>query len=338
MAKSKQSRSANQQWINRIWYERSFISLFLLPLSVLFWFAITLRKTIYFTIPSLRQKFSVPIIVVGNITVGGTGKTPMVIYLCEELAKLGIKPGVASRGYGADINSTISIRADHRAKQVGDEPMMIFARTNQPVVVGPDRKDVIGELIKEHQCNVVICDDGLQDYRFVHDIEILMVDGDRQFGNGWLLPAGPLRERIKRASDCDFKVVTATECLEISGDTMKFDVQELVNLREHKRRVSVRSFVSQTVHAVAGIANPERFFALLRSHGLNIIEHAFPDHAVYTANDLEFADQYPVLMTEKDAVKCMGFGLSNVWYLPVRAKLPESFIPRIENLLRGLNG
>ena len=217
------AKSSYQQWINRIWYGRSFISLLLLPLSALFWLTITLRRAIYFSVPGLRTQYSVPIIVVGNITVGGTGKTPMVIYLCQELVKLGFSPGVASRGYGADLSSSIPIREDHHANEVGDEPRVIFQRTRQPVVVGPDRKDVIDKLIKDHRCNVIICDDGLQDYRFIHDIEILMIDGDRQFGNGWLLPAGPLREGISRLSDCDFKVVTASKQPEISADTMEFD-------------------------------------------------------------------------------------------------------------------
>ena len=338
MAKQKQSPATLQNWINRIWYERSLIAILLWPLSMLFWLIISVRKAIYFVIPGLRRQFSVPVIVVGNITVGGTGKTPMVIYISDELVKLGYKPGVASRGYGADINTTVSLHANHSPQEVGDEPLLIFQRTNVPVVVGSDRKQVIQELIDEHQCDVIICDDGLQDYRFVHDIEIVMIDGDRRFGNERLLPAGPLRERINRTSSCDFKVVTACDCPEISSDFLEFQLQELVNLANPAERASIEVFVGQAVHAVAGIANPSRFFNLLISHGIAVIEHPFPDHAIYIASDFEFADKNTVLITEKDAVKCREFNLSNVWYVPVSARLPDTLMPRISKLLKEYDG
>lgn len=338
MAESQQARVNSQGWINRVWYGRSVISLLLLPLSGLFWFVITIRKFVYTSIPGIRRKYSVPIIVVGNISVGGTGKTPMVIYLCDELKKLGYKLGIASRGYGGDVTACTLLQSSHSAKEVGDEPILIFKRTNVPVMMGANRTDVIDRLISDHQCQIVICDDGLQDYRFVHDIEISMVDGDRQFGNKRLLPAGPLRERVNRVSECDLQVVTSRSVPELSEYCMKFQLHDLVAINDPNSRRLIESLRGKTAHAVAGIANPDRFFALLRAQGLNLIEHAYDDHTVYSPGDFEFPDNYPVLMTEKDAVKCINFNVNNVWYLPVTAQLPDTFVPRIQKLLRGLNG
>lgn len=338
MAESQPTRINSQGWINRVWYGRSVISLLLLPLSGLFWVVITIRKIVYTSIPGLRRKFPVPIIVVGNISVGGTGKTPMVIYLCEELKNLGYKIGVASRGYGGDVTVRTLLQSSHSANEVGDEPILIFKRTNVPVMVGANRSEIIDRLISDHQCEIVVCDDGLQDYRFVHDIEISMVDGDRQFGNRRLLPAGPLRERVNRVFECDLQVVTSRSVPELSADCMKFQIHDLVAINDPNSRRPIRSLKGKTAHAIAGIANPRRFFDLLRAQGLKLIEHAYDDHAVYSPSDFEFPDNYPVLITEKDAVKCVNFDAENVWYLPVTAQLPDSFVPRIQQLLRGLNG
>ncbi len=326
------------KWINCVWYGRSAVSVFLLPFSVLFFIGSVIRKSFYNCIPGLQYNFMVPVIVVGNLTIGGTGKTPMVIYLARQLTKLGYHPGVASRGYGVDLKSAISLQASHSATEVGDEPCLIYKNTEAPVVVGPDRKEVINQLISHNNCNVVICDDGLQDYRFVHDIEILMVDGDRQFGNRKLLPAGPLRERIQRGRRCDFIVATASQVPEISSDWMELEADRLVNLHNLEIQMDLAKLAGQKVHAVAGIGNPQRFFNYLLKYGLVVIKHSFPDHARYSPVDFEFRDEYPILMTEKDAVKCTGFELKNAWYLPVVAKLPGSFMPRVETLLRGLNG
>ena len=338
MAESQQARVNSQRWINRVWYGRSVISLLLLPLSGIFWLVITFRKLVYTSIPGLRRKYSVPIIVVGNVSVGGTGKTPMVIFLCEQLKKLGYKPGIASRGYGGGVTACTLLQSSHSANEVGDEPILIFKRTNVPVMVGANRIEVIEKLISDHQCEIVICDDGLQDYRFVHDIEISMVDGDRQFGNKRLLPAGPLREQVSRVSECDLQVVTSRSVPELSTDCMNYQVHDLVAINDPNSRRPIGSLNGKTVHAIAGIANPRRFFDLLRAHGLKLIEHAYDDHAVYSPADFEFPDNYPVLITEKDAVKCINFNANNVWYLPVTAQLPDSFVPRIQQLLRGLNG
>ena len=334
MAESQVTKLKNQQWINRVWYERSIFSWFLLPLSGLYAVIIYFRKKAYVSIPGWQKRFSRPVIVVGNITVGGTGKTPMVIFLCQELKRLGYKPGVASRGYGGGTKSATLVNDSHDATRVGDEPVLIFRRTQVPVMVGSNRVEVINDLIQNQRCDVVICDDGLQDYRIIPQVEILMVDGNRRFGNKRLLPAGPLRENLNRIFECNFCVVTGRSIPEISGDDMRYQTHELRALNEPDKTLPLGSLHEKTVHAVAGIANPQRFFDLLTAHGINTINHACADHAHFSRNDLQFPDNYPVLITEKDAVKCSGIDLDNVWYLPVSAQLPDTFITRVQRLLR----
>lgn len=338
MADSNPNQYKNQLWINRVWYGRSLISTLLLPLSGLYWVIILLRQVFYNSFLFNKKQFEHPVIVVGNITVGGAGKTPMVIYLCNELRKHGYKPGIASRGYGGNISAATLVQKTHNAVQVGDEPVLIFNRTNVPVMVGANRVEVINTLLNIHHCDLVICDDGLQDYRFNHDVEILMIDGDRQFGNQRLLPAGPLREPLSRLAKCDLRVVTAKPVLSLSKDTMQYEVLEIVMVGHPDEKMSLDALRGQTVHAVAGIANPKRFFDLLQSHGLQVIEHAYEDHAVFSSGDLQFPDDYSVLITEKDAVKCSTLELENVWYLPVTAQLPGTFIPRVQQLIRESDG
>ena len=338
MADSNSIQHKSQQWINRVWYGRSLISVLLLPLSGLYWIVIAIRKTFYNSLLFTKKQFKSPVIVVGNITVGGTGKTPMVIYLCEELKKLGFRPGVASRGYGGSVRSTTLVENTHGADQVGDEAVLIFNRARVQVMVGSNRVEVIDALINQQHCDVVICDDGLQDYRFTRNVEIVMIDGDRVFGNKKLLPAGPLRESISKIFKCDFRVVTGHSLPEVSADTMLLQTQELHALNESHKKCELDTLAGKTVHAVAGIANPKRFFDLLAMHGLLVISHAYNDHAEFTRRDLQFPDDYPVLITEKDAVKCNGFDMENVWVLPITAQLPVDFITRVQQLLGERHG
>ena len=338
MADSNSIQHQNHQWINRVWYGRSLISTLFLPLSILYWLLISLRKAFYNSFLFSKKKFENPVIVVGNITVGGTGKTPMVIYLCEQLKKLGYQPGVASRGYGGSVRSTTLVENAHSADQVGDEAVLIFDRTRCPVMVGSDRVRVIDALMDRQHCNVVICDDGLQDYRFVHNVEIVMIDGERRFGNKRLLPAGPLRESISKIFKSDFCVVTGKSLPEISADTMLLQTQKLYALNEPHKTLEFDLLSGKTIHAVAGIANPQRFFDVLAALGLRVVPHAYKDHAEITLQDLQFPDEYPVLITEKDAVKCKRFNLENVWVLPVTAQLPPKFIIRVQQLLRVFHG
>ncbi|MCL4158496.1 UNVERIFIED_CONTAM: hypothetical protein GTU68_030521 [Idotea baltica] len=250
----------------------------------------------------------------------------MVTSLVNELRRQGYKPGVASRGYGGEARQPTLVNQSHHTQQVGDEPLMIFNHTQAVVVVGQNRLDVISELINTHQCDVIVCDDGMQDYRFEHDIEIIMVDGDRIFGNHKRLPAGPLREPISRLQKANFVVATTKP------------LNEYVQLTNPDNKRSLGELKGQSVHAVAGIGNPNRFFNSLTSLGLKVIKHPHPDHTRYELSDFSFSDQNPILMTEKDAVKCSQLPLDNAWYVPVQTILPDDFMARVNTLLRNKHG
>lgn len=316
--------------INQLWYGENKSAYLFLPLSGIFSLASLIRKRKQQT---KQIKFAHPVIVVGNITVGGTGKTPMVIVLANELQQHGYKVGVASRGYKSQASSPVLITEQHAVEEVGDEPLLIFHNTQTHVMVGNDRVSVIQTLMDEHHCDVVICDDGLQDYRFKHNVEIIMVDGERVFGNQQLLPAGPLREPVIRIQQADFIVASSKVVPAISSDSMKLNISEAINLTTGDS-ASLSQWHGSTVHAVAGIGNPQRFFNALRDQGLNVIEHEYPDHAHLNKQDLLFSDQKPVLMTEKDAVKCRHYHLNNTWYVPVQAVLPQDFITRVIEKLK----
>jgi tetraacyldisaccharide 4'-kinase len=335
MANNAKIKQRTHQWVNSIWYDQNKLSNLLLPLSGVFAFA---AKTRRWKQGKSKIKFSEPVIVVGNITVGGTGKTPMVITLVRELQQQDYKVGVASRGYGGQASQPTLVNRSHDAEHVGDEPLLIFHNTQATVMVGQNRLDVIKELINMHHCDLIVCDDGLQDYRFQHDIEIIMVDGDRAFGNHKLLPAGPLREPLSRLQKASFVVAISKSVPAVSADCMKLLLTECVQVSNPKNKRSIDQFKGQLVHAVAGIANPRRFFSSLASLGIRIIEHPFPDHAHYEISDFSFSDQNPILMTQKDAVKCNQLSLENAWYVPVQTILPDSFMPRLNALLRNING
>ncbi len=335
MANKTNAKQRTHEWVNSVWYGQSKLSNLLLPLSAVFALSAKARQ---WKQSKSKIKFSVPVIVVGNISVGGTGKTPMVVALVNELQQLGYKPGVASRGYGGQATQALLVTDAHNAEQVGDEPLLIANSTQAMVVVGQNRMEVIEALINSYHCDVIVCDDGLQDYRFEHDIEIIMVDGDRIFGNHKLLPAGPLREPLSRLQRANFVIATSTPVPAVSGDCMKFQLAECMQLTNPENRRSLDQFKGQSVHAVAGIGNPDRFFNSLTALGLKVIKHPYPDHAHYELSDFSFSDQNPILMTEKDAVKCRQLSLDNAWYVPVQTILPENFMSRLNTLLRNING
>lgn len=335
MVNQTKSKQNSHQWVNSVWYSKNLLSYCLLPLSAVFAVVTKARK---WKQSYSKINFAVPVIIVGNITVGGTGKTPMVTALVNNFQKQGLNPGVASRGYGGQVTQATLVKMTHRAEYVGDEPLMIFNNTHSKVMVGRNRLSVIQQLIGDHQCDVIICDDGLQDYRFKHDVEIIMVDGERAFGNHMLLPAGPLRESIGRLQNADFVVATSKVVPAVSGDYMKLQLAECVPLNPSNNKRSLIDFNGQTVHAVAGIGNPNRFFKDLTTLGLKVIEHAYPDHMRYELSDFSFSDKNPILMTEKDAVKCQKLSLDNAWYVPVQTVLPDNFMSRVNTLLRNMNG
>lgn len=318
-----------------LWYGSHPLSTVLLPLSGLFRLAVSARRFAYKAGMLRSHKLPVPVIVVGNITVGGTGKTPLVIWLVEALRAAGHHPGVVSRGYGGDARIWPRIvDADSDPGAVGDEPVLIARRTACPVAVAPQRVMAARTLIADYGCDVVVCDDGLQHYALERDAEIAVIDGERRLGNGRCLPAGPLRETAARLRAVDITVVNGEalsgECrMQLAGTTAQ-------SLRDPHVRRALAEWRGATAHGVAGIGNPGRFFAHLRGQGLNIVEHPFPDHHRFRAEDLRFADDLPVIMTEKDAVKCRGFAESHHWYVPVTARLDADCQQRLQRLLMNI--
>lgn len=309
-------------WFNSHWYGRTPLGVLLVPLSWLFCAIVMLRRGLY-RIGLLRaRRPGIPVIVVGNITVGGTGKTPLVIALVQLLRDEGYNPGVVARGYGGTATQwPQQVRPDSDPLVVGDEPVLIAARCRCPVAVAPDRAGAAESLVEHHRCDVVISDDGLQHYRLARDIEIAVIDGVRRLGNGHCLPAGPLREPPRRLRRVDYVV---TNGLAAPGEfPMALHAAQIRSVRDDTPTAERHPFRGRAVHAVAGIGNPDRFFAQLRGQGISPREHGFPDHHRFQPRDLDFGDDIPVIMTEKDAVKCRRFAAANHWYLPVVAQLDE---------------
>lgn len=294
-----------------------------LPLTKLFSACVHARRFLYKKKILSVKRFPVPVIVVGNITVGGTGKTPMVIWLCDFLKKQGYSPGIITRGVGGKKHKkAYHVQATDAANIVGDEAILLNKNTNCPVVVGIDRPAAAQKLLAESVCNIIISDDGLQHYRLARDIEIVMVDAGRKFGNQQVLPAGPLREPLQRLHSVDFVVENGS--VATSEYHMQLLAQELRAVNNPQQILALNA-CQKRVHAIAAIGNPKRFFATLEKLGFEIVAHEFPDHYHFRAQDLQFNDALPVIMTEKDATKCQSFASNNVWFLKVKPSLNSSF-------------
>ncbi len=277
-------------------------------------------------------KIDVPVIVVGNFTVGGTGKTPFTIALVQALQNRGWNPGVVSRGYGRANDEPVSVHIGSSAQECGDEPLLIHQRTQCEIRVDADRVDAAQFLIQQG-CDLIIADDGLQHLRLQRDIEIELVDHERKYGNGLVLPAGPLREQPR---ECDFKI--SNGALEDDIASRHYGMQLIYGDAEkldHSERKDLGAFSDSKVNAVAGIGHPERFFNALMARGLNIHAIAFPDHHDYSLDD--FPVDAPLLMTEKDAVKCRQLGLKDAWCVPVNAALNEKLFDAIDTKLKALS-
>ncbi|MBI2994117.1 MAG: tetraacyldisaccharide 4'-kinase [Gammaproteobacteria bacterium] len=321
--------------LDKLWYENHRLSVALAPLSWLYAAAMWLRRMAYIAGLIPVGELLVPVIVVGNITVGGTGKTPLVIWLAQFLKEKGFSPGIVSRGYGGRPSKMPQqARPDSSPEAVGDEPVLMAQRTGCPVAVSPRRFIAARELVQRTGCNIILCDDGLQHYALGRDIEIAVIDGDRRFGNGRCLPAGPLREPASRLRSVDMVVANAKASR--SEFLMEYSPQPLRSVADENRRINVESLRGREVHAVAGVGNPNRFFSYLRSQGLNIVKHRFPDHHPFSAADFRFGDELPIVMTEKDAVKCRRFATDRFWYLPIEAVMPAAFQHRLGVLLGNL--
>lgn len=305
------------------WNSRHPVARLLLPCAWLYAGVVRVRRWLYQHHGLKSYRASVPVIVVGNITVGGAGKTPFVIWLVAMLQDYGLRVIVVSRGYGGHASQwPISVTFDSDPRVVGDEAVLLAIRTRCPVYVCRARGQAVKLALAQHACDVVVTDDGLQHYALARDIEIAIVDGDRRFGNQWLLPAGPLREPMDRLQHVDFVI---TKSVAEAGESLMQVIPTAIRRVGHPDDQSDWSqWQGITVHAVAGIGYPPSFFRLLREQGLFIIEHPFPDHYPFENADLEFGDELPVFMTEKDSVKCRRLERArNSWYVEVSAQLPR---------------
>lgn len=311
------------------WYKITPLHLLLLPLSLLFFLLSASRRLLYRLGIFSSIKLPVPVIIVGNITVGGSGKTPLTLWLAQQLIAQGRHPGIISRGFGGSSATPQQVLPDSSPDIMGDEPVLMAQRKLCPVWVGRDRPATAQALLQAHpECDVIISDDGLQHYRLQRDVEIAVVDGVRRFGNGLLLPAGPLRELPSRL--CEVNAIVTNGGSAHNGEfSMQLNGVQFYNLRDPARTATAANFQGQQVHAIAGIGHPERFFAHLRQLCLTTQTHPFPDHHRYCAADLAFGDDKPILMTEKDAVKCPLFAHENCWVLRVEAQLDPALIQLI---------
>lgn len=320
------------RWLTDSWYQPSAIRWLLSPLSGLYRLVIGSRRLLYKHRVLPVKRLPVPVIVVGNLTVGGTGKTPLVIELVKTLQQQGWQPGVISRGYGGHTPSyPLVLTDDTTPDTAGDEPVLIKRATACPVVVAPDRVAAGQTLLASANCDVIVADDGLQHYRLARDIEIVVIDGKRFFGNRFCLPAGPLREPMNRLEEMDFRVLHNAR--QSGAFTMSTAIEQATNLQTSQTR-PLTEFAGESVHAMAGIGHPQRFFDALTACGLSVIPHAFEDHHYYLADDLDFQDGHPVLMTEKDAVKCQDIAHTNCWSVPLTAQLDAAFVEAVTDKLR----
>ena len=318
------------------WQQRSGLALLLLPVSLVFAALSGLRRALYRIGVLSAVRLPVPVVVVGNIAVGGSGKTPVVEWLVRELVAAGWRPGIVSRGYGGSNEGIGHVSADSDPAVFGDEPVLLARLTGCPVAVGRDRPAAAQALIDAHpDCNLIIPDDGMQHYRLARDVEIAVVDV-ATMGNRLLLPAGPLREPLRRLAEVDVLIshgalsdavragagVVPVSSMALQGD-------EFRSLKQPALRCKAADFAGRRVHAIAGIGRPERFFAQLQGMGLEVVPHPFPDHHAFTAADLDFAPGEAKLMTSKDAVKCATFAPDDTWEFPVQAIIGSGAADRI---------
>ena len=310
-------------WFEQQWQQSGWAQCLLLPLSWLFAVLAAGRRWFYRTEVLSSHRLSVPVIVVGNISVGGVGKTPVVLWLAEHLRDAGYQPGILSRGYGGQCHGEVQAGSDPAL--FGDEPVLLAQRSGCPVWVHASRVQGGLELLRAHPaCDVLICDDGLQHYALQRTIEIAVVQRPRGLGNGRLLPAGPLREPLARLNQVDV-VIESGELPAPANRVSSFQLQlcsaDWVSITEPAQQASFEDLSGQSLLVVAGIGHPQRFFDVLQQQGLYFETRVFADHHAYTQQDFADTSQKTILMTEKDAVKCRHLGLVNAWYLPVNAEL-----------------
>lgn len=328
------SRAGLEAWFVHSWYAHARPRWWLIPVSWLFAALAGVRRGLYNAGLLCSITLPVPVIVVGNITVGGSGKTPLVIHLVETLRAMGKRPGVVLRGYGATVTTPQLVQAASDAAQAGDEAVLLARRAGCPVATGRDRVAVAHLLLEQQNVDVIVSDDGLQHYRLGRSLEIAVLDGARLLGNGALLPAGPLREPATRLPQVDAVVINGEPGAWPGALRMILTPHTVYAVAQPAQTRALTDFAGSRVHALAGIGNPQRFFDLLHAHGITAITHPLPDHAALQSADINFADDLPVLMTEKDAVKCQAFATPRHWVVAVQAVFSAAEQQQLENLLR----
>ncbi|WNW14093.1 tetraacyldisaccharide 4'-kinase [Pseudomonas sp. DTU_2021_1001937_2_SI_NGA_ILE_001] len=319
------------------WYQGHPALTLLRPLECLYRRVVERKRARFLAGEGSIYRAPVPVVVVGNITVGGTGKTPMILWLIEHCRRQGLRVGVVSRGYGAKPPSLPwRVRAEQSATEAGDEPLLIVQRSGVPLMIDPDRSRAVRALLDSEPLDLILSDDGLQHYRLARDFELVLIDAARGLGNRRCLPAGPLREPAERLQAVDAVLYNGALADKNDGFAFTLRPSALVNLRSGQR-VGVEHFPpGQAVHAVAGIGNPQRFFNTLEGLNWRPVAHAFADHAVFDAQALSFTPALPLVMTEKDAVKCRAFAADDWWYLAVDAQPSEAFVSRFDDWLAHL--
>jgi tetraacyldisaccharide 4'-kinase len=313
--------------IQAAWQRRSALAIALLPLALVFLLLSALRRLLYRSGLLRSHRLPVPVIIIGNVSVGGTGKTPICIWLADALRRRGRRPGIISRGYGGQSEDVCEVGDDADPLRVGDEPALLRRRSGCPTFVGRDRVAAARALLRSFpDCDVLISDDGLQHYRLRRDVELAVMDG-RGTGNGWVLPAGPLREPVSRLNQVDAVILNGDAPLPRQVARVfsaRMEGAGFYRLDAPETRCNSADLAGLRLHACAGIGVPERFFAHLRRLGLGFAPHPFPDHHRYAAADLTYADCDALLMTEKDAIKCVGLTACPIWVLPVTAVLDDA--------------
>jgi tetraacyldisaccharide 4'-kinase len=320
--------------IERFWNGWHPMTFLLLPLSGLFCLLSWLRRLAYRWGWLRSRRLEVPVIIVGNISVGGTGKTPLIVWLAQRLVELGYRPGIILRGYGGTVGKQpLEVMPSSQPEEVGDEAVLIRRRTSCPVFVGRERAETGSQLLATHHCNLILSDDGLQHYALQRDLEIVVIDGKRRFGNGLCLPAGPLREPAGRLQQADLVIVNGEA--QVGEYTMQVIAEEAVALLDGESRPLAR-FAGIPLQALAGIGHPQRFFSTLKKAGLEPDCHAFPDHHPFTEEEMRAFSDQTVLMTEKDGVKCEQFARPGLWYVPATAQPDEDFQRALETKINRL--
>ena len=323
--------------ITAAWYAGHPALSLLRPLEWLYRAVVQRKRARFLAGEGVIYRAPVPVVVVGNITVGGTGKTPMILWLIEHCRRQGLRVGVVSRGYGAQPPQLPwRVQADQAASVAGDEPLLIVQRSGVPLMIDPDRSRAVAALLAVEPLDLILSDDGLQHYRLARDLELVLIDAARGLGNRHCLPAGPLREPVERLQSVDALLYNGASRDLQDGYGFTLQPRTLVNLRSGEQQPLSHFPAGQALHAVAGIGNPQRFFNTLERLHWRPVAHAFADHASYSAELLRFSPALPVLMTEKDAVKCRTFAADDWWYLAVDAEPSAAFVAWFDQQLQRL--